>query len=403
MQNTSQGSQSNCCQSDRFTPLEPEYARGENPLERLARMLPVEVLTQRALQELPPVSTKGVTAACEELQKVLYSRSLRHAVITGEEGVGKTTIVRELARRTAACEVPFLNGKTVLRIDVCNVGPEDSRGCLETIFTALSTSDLIVCLDGMAHLLRRQQGGSNKPLMRAMLARSGLSVIGILSRSDYQDLIASDRAMHDLFSRIDVEEPAETECLEIARQRAGLLQSHFGLQIPDQVVERTVTLTSHYCLSSRQPAKSTRLLTRLCEAVDYDRTQQGHPVEVLTPSQVVEGISNQTGIPAETIAGEDRPVGFEEALGATVVGQPEAVTQTALELRLIKAGLSEPGKAGHRHALRRSDRRRQDRARQTDRRPLLNLGSADDLCDGKLHRTPQCVGHHRCPTRLCGT
>jgi hypothetical protein len=63
----------------------------------------------------------------------------------------------------------------------------------------------VLCLDGLGALLKRPGGGTNKPLLRALISRSGVRLIGILSRWEYNDLIGGDADMADLFTRIEIE------------------------------------------------------------------------------------------------------------------------------------------------------------------------------------------------------
>lgn len=144
----------------------------------------------------------------DAIARVLYRRQQRHVLITARQGTGKTAIVRELARRAAIGEVPFLKDRRFLWIDASNVGPEDSRACLETIAAAAAeppsqpvsfdededenlgetlgrilqttferaleegnrkdSPNVVLCLDNFDSLLKRPNGGSNKPLLRAI-------------------------------------------------------------------------------------------------------------------------------------------------------------------------------------------------------------------------------------------
>eukprot|EP00913_Durusdinium_trenchii_P013340 g12521.t1 len=75
----------------------------------------------------------------DRLARALFRRERRHVLLTREKGVGKTAVIRELARRGAAGEIPFLADTQFLWIDASNVGPEDSRACLETIAAVART------------------------------------------------------------------------------------------------------------------------------------------------------------------------------------------------------------------------------------------------------------------------
>jgi hypothetical protein len=196
--------------------------------QRLFAVLPVEGLAVQVGDDIAAIAaTAGVQVPTysvsplypsEELGRALR-RSPGHVLLTGLKGVGKTTHVRELARRAAAGEIPFLAGHRFLWIDCQNVGPEDSRACLESIFTAVgelfpashatsvdgdngslrperggndagtgrAVQGIVLCLDGLGALLKRPGGCTNKPLLRALISRAGIRLIGILSRWEYND------------------------------------------------------------------------------------------------------------------------------------------------------------------------------------------------------------------------
>lgn len=329
----------------------------------LAARLPVADLTAAAIAgelptavvEEPPVKHNGNGSPhglFDQLTRALYRRSNRHVLLTGLKGIGKTTVVRELARQAAHGKIPFLADRRFLWIDAKNVGPEDSRGCLETILTVTEGQpNTVLCLDGLDALIKRPQGGTNKPLLRAAAAKPGLSIIGILSRWEFNDLIAGDAEMLELFTRIEVGEPNEQTTQAIAQQNARRLESEYGLTVEEPAINRAVALASNYILNASHPAKAIRVLEQCCDEKHYELTQ----VEGSTPAaassrgavsaeDVVHVVAAMTGIPAETLSGETGEADYEAALSANVVGQPEPVRAVATELQLIKAGLNEPGK-----------------------------------------------------------
>lgn len=280
----------------------------------------------------------------ESASRAMY-RSTRHVLIVGAPGVGKSTLVHELARRAVHGSLRHLSGHVFQWIDCRQVSSADGRAFLDAVATVVSQdARLIWCLDGLGHVLTGDDGRFHKGALLSLLERSQAGLIGVVSREEYTELLAHDADLLQRFTRVDVEEPNEERTLEMVQQHARGLSERFGLEIAPELVERTVALTSSFLLSERHPAKSIRLLTRVCEDLDFDRTQLGRPVMSVGFSDVVNAVAQRTGIPAETVAGEAVEGDFEAALTEAVVGQQTAIEEAARELRLIKAGLNEPGK-----------------------------------------------------------
>lgn len=309
-------------------------------------MLPVEDLTETIRMGRNITAAAAYPASLvDEAVRALYRKTRRHVLVTGAKGVGKTTFVRELARVAAEGQVPFLIGKRFIWIDCHFVSRDDSRVCLESLLHSTGGQrNLVLCLDGLAALMRRPGGDDNKALLKAALARPGLQLVAVLSKWDYNDLIGSDAELLEYFTRIEIEEPQSGALVEIAGQIARNLESEFKLHIPTQTIDRALTLCAGYILNEHFPAKLAGLLRHVCEDLDFDRTQHAKHVSEVTPEKLVQAISATTGIPETTLLGEADQPDFEAALSSDVFGQDEAVATIAAELRLIRAGLVDPNK-----------------------------------------------------------
>jgi ATP-dependent Clp protease ATP-binding subunit ClpA len=115
--------------------------------------------------------------------------------------------------------------------------------------------------------------------------------------------------------------------------------------IEEKSIERAVVLSADYILNERLPTKAIKILRRVCEDIDYERTQHEGKSRSVTASDVIRVVAEITGVPEGTLSGVgDKEVNYENALSQEVIGQEEAVKAVATELHLIKAGLTEPGK-----------------------------------------------------------
>src|SRR5262249_54242697 len=155
-------------------------------------------------------------------------RTNNHVVITGQRGVGTTTLVKELARRAAAGEIPFLGRKRFLLVDCRNVSTAESGAQLSSIIAQVAgRTDLILCLDGLGPLLRAESGGNHKLVLKSALQEQRIHLVGVMDSHDYEDLLSADHALLEFVTRVDVAEPERGPAMDMARQIADSLSAEF--------------------------------------------------------------------------------------------------------------------------------------------------------------------------------
>ena len=141
------------------------------------QLAPSEDLTQQAKSaqashSFPFDGTPQYDRLFDAMARVLHRRRINHILLTGERGVGKNTIVSELARRAVAGQIRFLQPRRFLRVACRYIPPDESRQRLAAIMAHVADQpELIVCLDGFSALLRAERNGNNKATLLAALAR----------------------------------------------------------------------------------------------------------------------------------------------------------------------------------------------------------------------------------------
>lgn len=326
-----------------------KVAHDETLLDRLQQVLPCADLTQRAAAAEPtgafPFDGQPIyDRLFDALARVLHRQKANNVLLIGERGVGKTTIVAELARRAAGRTWPALATVRFLALDARFVPADESRQCLAAIFQLLAkSSEVAVGIDGLVSLLRSERGSGNKAAFLAEVARSQNRVIGLMSPREYEDLIADDPDFAEFFGRIDVPEPDLETALKLMEHFAASLAVKFDVVIEPEAVRQSVVLSANYVLNDQLPAKALKILQRVCEDIDFERRQPGARNRV-TGDDVVRVVSELSGVPEETLRGIADRTDYEQSLGEAIFGQAEAVREVATELGLIKAGMTDPDK-----------------------------------------------------------
>lgn len=312
----------------------------ETPFRLPGDLLPAEDLTFTA-------RTGGITPArrldayFDTVAKAMFRKKDNHVLITGQSGVGRTTLVRELARRAAAGEISFLRHKRFLWVDGRDVAAAESGAKLAALIAHTSTrTDLVLCVDGLGPLLRGQSGGNHKLVLRAALKEQQIQLVGVMDTTDYEDLLAADHSLLSLLTRVDLTEPDREAAIDITGQVAEALGEEFDVLIEPKAVERAVALSADYILNDRLPGKAVKILRRACEDLDYERSQRGCDRKSVGVEDVVTVVSLISGVPQSQLSGVGvEGMDYELAFTEDVVGQSQAVAEVAEELRLIKFGL----------------------------------------------------------------
>jgi ATP-dependent Clp protease ATP-binding subunit ClpC len=280
----------------------------------------------------------------DELARALHRREYPHALVVGERGVGKSTLVVEFARR-AASDRGFLAAKRVLAVDCRHTPPDEARARLTAVLEHVwPHPDLVVCLDGLHGLVLPDRRESNRSVLLEALAHCRCHLVATLTPREFDDLASDDPEFAEFFTTVHVPEPDTDTALRLMTHFARGLSDHYQVPVEAEAVRQSVVLTANYVLNDQLPAKALRALTAACEAADYDRRQLRRSVESVTADDVVKVVSDRTGIPADTLRGVADRTDYAAALSEVVFGQDHAVREVATELSLIKAGMTDPTK-----------------------------------------------------------
>ena len=245
-------------------------------------------LTQRAKSgKIDPVL--GRDAEIRQVVDVLMRRRQNNPILTGEAGVGKTSVVEGFALKIAAGEVPpALQGVTVRTLDLgllqagAGVKGEFENRLKQVIEEVKSSPTPIVLFIDEAHTLigAGGQAGQNDAanLLKPPLARGELRTIAATTWAEYKKYFERDAALTRRFQVVRVEEPADSAAIDMMRGLVRTLEQHHKVRILGEAVVDSVRLSRRYIPSRQLPDKAVSLLDTACARVAM--SQSAVPAEV---------------------------------------------------------------------------------------------------------------------------
>ena len=238
---------------------------GESALEKYS----VD-LTERAREgKLDPVI--GRDSEIRRVVQVLSRRTKNNPVLIGEPGVGKTAVVEGLAQRVVDGDVPeSLKGRRVVSLDLSSmVAGAKYRGEFEERLKAVlseikdAEGQVVTFIDELhtvvgAGASEGAMDASN--MLKPMLARGELRMIGATTLDEYREHIEKDPALERRFQQVFVGEPSVEDTIAILRGLRERYEAHHKVRITDSALVAAAQLSNRYITSRQLPDKAIDLI-----------------------------------------------------------------------------------------------------------------------------------------------
>lgn len=228
-------------------------------------------LTERARAgKLDPVI--GRDQEIRRVVQVLARRTKNNPVLIGEPGVGKTAVVEGLAQRVVAGDVPdSLKGRRVVSLDLSSmVAGAKYRGEFEERLKAVlneikeAEGQIITFIDELHTVVGAGASGEGAMdagnMLKPMLARGELRMIGATTLDEYREHIEKDPALERRFQQVFVGEPSVEDTIAILRGLRERYEAHHKVRITDGALVAAASLSHRYITARQLPDKAIDLI-----------------------------------------------------------------------------------------------------------------------------------------------
>ena len=230
----------------------------------------VDLTAQARDGKLDPVI--GRDTEIRRVVQVLARRTKNNPVLIGEPGVGKTAVVEGLAQRLVAGDVPdSLKGRRLISLDLASmVAGAKYRGEFEERLKAVlneirdAEGQIITFIDELHTVVGAGATGEGAMdagnMLKPMLARGELRMIGATTLDEYRERIEKDPALERRFQQVFVGEPSVEDTIAILRGLRERYEAHHKVAITDGALVAAATLSNRYITSRQLPDKAIDLV-----------------------------------------------------------------------------------------------------------------------------------------------
>jgi ATP-dependent Clp protease ATP-binding subunit ClpB len=231
----------------------------------------------------------GRDAEIRRVSQVLTRRTKNNPVLIGEPGVGKTAVVEGLAQRIVAGDVAdSLKGKRLVSLDLAAlVAGAKYRGEFEERLKAVlkeindADGEIITFVDEL-HTLMGAGGGEGSVaasnMLKPMLARGELRLIGATTLDEYREYIEKDAALERRFQQVFVGEPSVEDTIAILRGLKERYEAHHKVAIADTALVAAASLSNRYISGRQLPDKAIDLVDEAASRLKMEIDSS--PVEI---------------------------------------------------------------------------------------------------------------------------
>lgn len=229
--------------------------------------------------------------------QILNRRSKNNPVIIGEPGVGKTAIVEGLAQRIVSGDVPeSLKNDKIFSLDLGALlagasyrGEFEER--LKSVFKAIEekSDDLMLFIDEIHTIIgagSSDGAGDAGNLLKPMLARGNVRVLGATTIDEYRKYIEKDKALERRFQPVIADEPSVDTTISILRGLKDKYETFHNIKIKDDAISAAVKLSHRYIADRCLPDKAIDLLDEAASALRIEIDTMPEEIDIFVREKI---------------------------------------------------------------------------------------------------------------------
>jgi ATP-dependent Clp protease ATP-binding subunit ClpA len=274
----------------------------------------------RSLSNVPEAKLVGKEEALEHMKRVLAREYQNNILLVGEPGIGRTTLVEQLAKKVYWGDVPVpIRYRRVYELNLEGFGKTEIE---EAMHEASNAGNIIIVIDNI-HAYK-----TLPDTLLPYLEDSEMQIIGITDYNGFHNRLKERTDMMRLFEKIEVHEPSSEETISLIK---SIIQKRH-LEVSEKVLSEIVRLTNQLIHHVPQPEKSLDVVEELLVAKP----------DKISLSDVHTLLSEKTGVPVgELSVGERKKLlDLELLLKRHIIGQDKAISVIAEAIRRGRAGVA---------------------------------------------------------------
>lgn len=286
--------------------------------------------------------------------EILGRKYKANLLITGDAGVGKTSLLNAFFKRLADGDVPgFLKGSRALQLDLAALGADASyKGEINDRFKSAvdeveSVPGTILVIESIDKLFDKQgdmKGAAD--ILKEEISKGKILLLCTSTIEGFTKHMETDKELTSKLEKFTVEEPSQDMTLEILKGALPAYEEFHKLSIEDAALEESIRLAKRYLTERSLPDSAFDLIDRAFSHLKTENGREGATMRgELKCEDLAAVIAARTGVPMGKVQTQerDRLLGGEETLKQRVVGQDLAVKKVLDAVFESRAGLSKKG------------------------------------------------------------